>query len=48
MEVIARFLLYDHDITESLGGRVKQALEGRIVLFTYIVRFYENRVFLTH
>uniref|UniRef100_A0A915DEH4 Innexin n=1 Tax=Ditylenchus dipsaci TaxID=166011 RepID=A0A915DEH4_9BILA len=36
MEVVARFLIYDHDVTKSLGGRFKQALEGRIVLFTYI------------
>lgn len=42
MEVIARFLIFDHDVTESLSGRIKQALEGRIVLFTYIVCFFFN------
>lgn len=37
MEIIARFLIYDHDISESLGGQIKQAFEGRIILLTYIV-----------
>ena len=36
MDVIARFLIYDHDVTESLGGKIKSSLEGRIVVLAYM------------
>lgn len=35
--IVARFLANDHQLADSLGGRLKQALQGRIVLFTYLV-----------
>jgi hypothetical protein len=35
MDVIARFLIYDHDVTESLGGKIKSALEGRILVIRF-------------
>uniref|UniRef100_A0A183C705 Innexin n=1 Tax=Globodera pallida TaxID=36090 RepID=A0A183C705_GLOPA len=36
MEVVARFLIFDHDVTKNIGGRVKSMLDGRTVMLTYI------------
>ncbi|KAI6183066.1 Innexin family-containing protein [Aphelenchoides bicaudatus] len=36
VEIVARFLANDHQLAETLGGRIKHALKGRIVLFTYL------------
>lgn len=36
MDIIARFLVHDHEIIENLGGPIKRALEGRIVVFAYL------------
>lgn len=44
METIARFLVFDHDITASLGGRIKSQIEGRIVLFAYLVNLAIFRI----
>ncbi|KAH7722327.1 INX-12 protein [Aphelenchoides avenae] len=37
MEIVARFLVFDHDITASLGGSIKSKIEGKIVLFAYLL-----------
>jgi hypothetical protein len=37
IEIVARFLASDHQLAETLGGRIRHALRGRIVLFTYLV-----------
>ncbi|KAE9554401.1 hypothetical protein FO519_002393 [Halicephalobus sp. NKZ332] len=34
--VVARFLIYDHDVTSTLGSQIKAKLEGQLVVTTYI------------
>lgn len=36
MEVVARFLIYDHDVTANIGSSLKRTLEGRLVFLSYI------------
>jgi hypothetical protein len=33
---VARFLIFDHDVTASLGSRIKSKIEGQIVVTTYL------------
>lgn len=44
VEIVARFLASDHQLAETLGGRVKHALQGRIVLFTYLASFRNSLI----
>ncbi|CAD5207141.1 unnamed protein product [Bursaphelenchus okinawaensis] len=37
IETVARFLASDHELASTLGGRIRQHLEGRVVLSTYLL-----------
>ena len=37
ISIVARFLIYDHDVTSTLGSQIKAKLEGQLVVTTYIV-----------
>ncbi|KAI6241288.1 Innexin [Aphelenchoides fujianensis] len=37
VEIVARFLSSDHQLADSLGGRFRQYLQGRVVLYTYLM-----------
>ena len=45
--IVARFLIFDHDVTASLGSKIKSKLEGQIVVSTYIVITFLNTIFKT-
>jgi len=36
ISIVARFLIYDHDVTSTLGSQIKAKLEGQLVVTTYI------------
>lgn len=40
VETVARFLANDHELAANLGGRIRQKLQGRVLLFSYVVSNY--------
>jgi len=45
MEIIARFLICNHDVTKSVGGKLQTLAAGRIVQIAYIVKISFNNFF---
>uniref|UniRef100_A0A7E4UNG9 Innexin n=1 Tax=Panagrellus redivivus TaxID=6233 RepID=A0A7E4UNG9_PANRE len=37
ISVVARFLIFDHDVTATLGSKIKAKLEGQLVVTTYLL-----------
>ena len=43
ISVVARFLIFDHDVTASLGSKMKAKFEGQMVVTTYLVSLLKKQ-----